>query len=429
MRSRLATWIGLLLLMMATEAAASDLCSCGAGQTLDWDSVGTTTTGTWSCSGGNGTPDATDHFLVDTGCTVDVTGDILQDGAALQTGIEVAPGGTLTSRSSSAGKRTLALGETGLECFGDCELEGVFRNPAGTAPSLAPESWTVTDVVPCDGDCLATPERGCVEVASATLSGLIELGLASDLETGTEDWLCFWDFDKEDWRASYDDNACYPIVSIDTNAKEVCFDTRQGRDSDYPHRLRRIQELRVESALTAGDGCGVVLDPTDDTRAPSCGGTVVRLDPAPGHADPIQADDELIGRFLRLSDPGQPRDASYKILQTFDCAGSPPAPDVCDGKSADVVVLGSLQGVAAPAAAGSTAWIDYGWRTGRRVLRSDAGPDPERHPPGRRLRGPHRGLDPRSRRPTSPTSGAGSWRPSRRPSCGSARPRSTSGST
>jgi hypothetical protein len=299
-----------------------------------------------------------------------VTGDILQDGSSPTGGIQVERGGSLVAEVGLGDRLRLSLNGGGLQCRGTCRLAGAFRTVASIPSNHAdPEPWSAGEQRPCDGDCGATPERSCFEwngaAAQASLGAALDrIATGTDLETGTEDWLCFWDFDKSDPFVGFDDNACYPIISARGAGSglpyRLCVDVRQGRDNDYPYRLRVIDEGRVAVPLAPGDGCSYVLDPTSGLTTPACRDTAVRVTAS---TSGILADDEYVGRFIRFADEdGQPRSESHKILQTVDCEGAPPSPHVCGGSSDDILVLGSLAGVPEAQPAGSAYWVDYGWR-------------------------------------------------------------------
>jgi hypothetical protein len=256
-------------------------------------------------------------------------------------------------------------------CRGTCRLAGAFRE-LDTSPANAadPARWTVGTLAPCGGDCDAAAERQCFGYPEPFPPGigasLDRVVPAGNLRRGTQDWLCFWDFDKSDARVGFDDNACYPIAAVRGGAEgppyELCIDVRQGQDNGYPHRLRVIDAGLLAAPLAPGEGCSYVLHAASGRRTPACDGAFVRVRAAESG---ILADDDYVGRFLRFADGlGNPRSASYKILQTLDCAGAPAAPHPCAGSRHDIIVLGSRRGVADAQAAGDGYWIDYGWKPG-----------------------------------------------------------------
>jgi hypothetical protein len=359
-----------LLLLPAPARALADACACGIGDDFAWSAVDQTAgAGGWSCTGGDGIPGAGDDFRIGSGCRVSVVGDILQDASSSTAGLRVDPGGTLVAEVGAGDRRRLSLSTRGFFCRGDCRLAGAFRElDASPGNDADPAPWQAGALDPCGGDCASTPERYCLEYPTSAKLGasLDRVVPGSDLRTGTQDWLCFWDFDKTDPFAAFDDNACYPITSVRGAVEgppfELCVDVRQGRDNNYPHRLRVIDEGRLAEPLAVGEGCSYVLHVPNGVRTAACGGAFVRVQAA---ASGIQGDDEYVGRFLRFADPlGQPQTPSYKILQTVDCSAAPPAPHACAGSTDDILVLGSLAGVPEPHAAGETYWIDYGWKPG-----------------------------------------------------------------
>jgi hypothetical protein len=358
-----------LLLAALPASAVDDVCTCGAGDDFAWGPIGATSgAGRWSCSGGDGIPGADDHFAVGAACRVQVVADLVQDGLAPATGLEVQAGGELDADVLDGDRLRLSLNDRGLDCAGTCRLRGAFRAPMPVPLNQAdPASWTAGALEPCGGDCVSTPAMYCVRPTAAwDLSAAVSRTRpGTDLGVGTEDWLCIWDFDRSDLRVPFDDGACYPVSSVDPGAAygaaRICVDVRQGHDSEYPYRLREIDEGTLADALGPGGGCSAVLDAATGRRTPACGGELLRV---AASTSSIAADDELVGRFVRFEgaqgEPGPP----YKILQTLDCAAGPPAPHVCDGRADDVVVLGSLAGVAAGLPVGARYWIDYGWRSG-----------------------------------------------------------------
>jgi hypothetical protein len=324
--------LALLAVGLAAPAARGEVCRATASGT--WGPIGAGSA-TWSCTGG---PDASDRFVVPAGVTVSVVADVVQDPGSLL-GIRVDPGGTLVAAVSPAtGALVLRLGGSGLDCAGTCTLHGGYRTLGRSPPGVVADfdapaaAWPLRSLLPCAGDCTATPERQRLAFAPASAKARASLAAV----VPGRDVACFWDPQPGDLEVSAETNQCFAIAARGAGASGwLDLDVRQGRrdQSGAPLARRRIRALALAGAVAAG----------------------ARRIPLPAALLSGPAEDGLYaGRWLRFADAqGGALGTPVKILRAED-----------GGAGDDVVVLGDPRGVPQAHAAGEPVWIDYGFAPG-----------------------------------------------------------------
>lgn len=306
---------------------------CNSTGNFAWSAIGT---GSWSCGAGG----PLDSYVVGSGHTVTVTGDLVQ-GSSASAGITVAAGGSLVVH----GRRVLTLGGAGLQCQAGstCSLEGAgFREPDASLPDLAQtleasRFWRVQRMVACPD---AQGDSAC---GAGGADHVLRLLFPDGAPGGTEriaagDVLCFGDPVPDDTVAHPDAGFCYEVVN-DPGATlpiAIDIDVRQspgGRDSaGYPFAWRKLRASTVE------DAGGV-----------AAGSRTVRVDPGV-----LSESHQLVGRWIRFADAsGEAERHAYKIMATQD-----------GGASEDVLEIGALGGFQHAVPEGRTLWIDYGWNRG-----------------------------------------------------------------
>jgi hypothetical protein len=282
---------------------------------------------------GSCTPDASDTFRIPAGAEVSVVDEIAFDPAVFGAGIEVLSGGSLDVSVTDAALR-LAVGSDGLQCRSGstCRFTNRYRGygvEAGRLLESPGSRWhfRVGEVVPCDGDCDATPELVAIRYES-------EADRRSLLAVEPGEVLCFFDPKESDVWVSPDSGQCYEIVGTRTDGPpyELVFDVHQGSSDPVGWPLARRELKRTTLAVGSASGA------RDIALAPS---------------NAISADREHVARWLRFGDAqtGVFEDVAYKIQDSVD--GDP-----------DVVRIGDLRGVRGGRAAGTPVVIDYGWRRG-----------------------------------------------------------------
>lgn len=334
-----------LVVLFAAAGASAETCTFASGAST-WSAVATITgAGVTGC-----TASSDDHFVVASGATVTVTGNITQDGTTASTGIRVASGGTLTVDVSTA-TISLSLNDLGLDCDSGstCNLRGLYRVFGSTSLTSSPSTtsyYTAGDMVPCaDGSDLincgtsASNMRFAYPAAVYNESNAVS-GFDTNIETGigaftTADVLCFFDPNPNDTYVGADAGNCYDISQAGDSSDPygVEFNVRQGTaDTDnFPLAQRDIATSTLSAASIAGQ------------RTFSVGAGSV-----------ITADDLHEARWIRFErgTSGSPEPFAYKIINTEDDAGG------------DTITVGRADGVARAHGSGDDYYIDYGWRTG-----------------------------------------------------------------
>lgn len=354
------------LIALPAWAAPDDTCTFAAGAST-WSAIGTVTGAGVTCTGGGGTAGNDDLFVVPSGATVTVTGDITFDGTTTGTCIQVQDGGTLTGQVSEAATSgadftiTLPIGctaitgasnaadEYGLACLAGstCNIRGAVRSYSATPTVQSSLSATtvfyVGELILCgNNDCATNANQVTLNYPGDTYN---DEGVAADqlwdtsfADMSADDIVCFYDADPTDDVVPADVNNCYEVVSIDStfgvspDPVSITFDVRQGTANQhgYPLARRDIESNTTNAAYVRGE--------RDIVSA----------------ADTVTASHVYDARWIRFEDgSGNPKpDEAYKISR------------VTNATTNDTHRLGDPRGIRSSVASGDDFWIDYGWKTG-----------------------------------------------------------------
>lgn len=372
-----------LLLFGMTGSARAETCTFPAHD-VEWREICSLSTGAFSgCS-----CDAThDDFVVPGGSRVRIApGDSVRFADGSSGGVTIEAGGSLTlDRSDSGPSGELVVGAGGVvtragggfSAWGSCRTFERYTSHRATIPRCTRgDAFFVGDVLPCDGDCDATPHLTTLVWTEArygtdgSAQGWQQSRLDDvlrDPSFGPGSSVCFLNAWPDSDAASGELGNCYDIDAVRAPAPgtgmqdmELVLDVRQGietnalvnpigRRSTFAVSLATGETLESGERVLQVDGSAIGADcvRTGSTRAP--------CDPLPNE------DTDYLGwiRFDESGSPGcalgldcSPSEAVYRISAFED--GGPGQPDS--------IRLVSVNGFVAPdpgspPGAGTVAWV------------------------------------------------------------------------
>lgn len=320
------------LLFAPLHAVAESITFTTSG---DWSAVNT-----YSGSVSGGTPSADDTFIIPTGVTVTVTGDITQDGTTAATGIAVQSGGTLAIEvgASDTSRLAVSANEDGMYVAdgGTLSLRGRFVCPynATLTTSQDPCGWLYVSDISFAGAAntmrllFTDAKHDSVTGATAAQGESYHTETIAALAVG--DVIRFGDDNEADPWAPMEDNYWYEVTAVNTTGDDyIEVDLRQGTsdpDGDYGLAWRDVITTTLGADVSIGDR------------------TITLASGAFG------ATDRLPGRCLYMESgtSGAPVPKAYRILTATD-----------GGAGTDSLLLGSLDGALTSHSSGDAAWVAF----------------------------------------------------------------------